>query len=939
MGRRLLVAMLVTVTSVFVLNACGDGVAFSGGGAFAGGGVDATRYREARLNSYGIVESRSFEPSVSELLVGDVQGDSAPELVLGQGTEAHILEAHDLESLRRVPLGENTLHLSTLGDVDQDGKEDLVFGSAEGGTARIVVRSGDGSALLESSFGEMVRAQTRPQFVDGSNIYFIAYSDIGIAPKLVGRLNAARGSDPQWLHHMGPVPLGLSMGTDGGIAVSLRAVSQEWRDAEPQYETDHTRSALYVLSRDGDLDWYQPFGPEIREGYRIEGQASGIRTKPFDLNGDGTLEYLMLVERMSELYGGHAALRAFDGLGRIVAEYRGPRESGASFGFFRREAEEEAEAEGHRRVVVVWKRTGTVTLLDEDLRVVSERALPGSVPAAELRQIGDFDGDGTLELLVTNGTSLVVLDEELETELSVAVPARIQAVRAYPGEDERVRFAVLADALYIFGPQDEPSATLALYSNPPGASFTMNGRPVPTADLPLLHGLAPGGYRVEAEIRGHGVANAEFQLNPGMATTQILDVGSGRSTEEFPGFPVNLHRGVPTIPAGSYSAFSVTARRDVPQGFAVWGPVDFYAGVDGGDLFLLDSSNGRFQVWDHRLELKLQSTASLPGRRYRMLPDLSGNGSPDIGVEIESPVPAIAVLETDGRPVLEKPVSRGFDTRTRIVGAVGDSLWIRIQTGYLLSPRVMYGLDVDSGEFTFAYPNALQAARLHYHNGKVYLGAFTFSNGAEIVHSDGTTERDTELYMHVLSPEGKRLPESRPFPGEDVDGWSRYFEFDSDGDGSRELFAQIEKDPTYYRGTPRVLRVHDDGSLQTVYTGPENAQFRARILPTPEGELLILWWVKLGLVEVVNGSFDVVHARREIAGRPGVPVNLDDDGMWEIPVVRDGRLVLETPVGEEVASFSLPTDQVVSYRIADLDRNGTGEVVLIGRSEVAVLSY
>ncbi len=933
--RRLVVALPVVVILVFTVTSCGESATFSGGAAFAGGGVNATQFRELRLETYGIVESLSFEPAVSELLVGDVQGDGRPELVLGQGTEAHILEAHDLESVRRVPHGENTLHLSTLGDVDQDGKEDLVFGSAEGGTARIVVRSGDGKALLESSFGEIVRAQTRPQFVDGSNIYFIAYSDIGIAPKLVGRLNVARGTEPQWLHHMGPVPLGLAMGADGSVVVSLRAVSQEWREAEPQYETDHTRSALYVLSRDGELDWYQPFGPEIQEGYRIEGQASGIRTKPFDLNGDGAAEYLMLVERLSELYGGNAALRAFDGLGRVVAEYRGPRRSGGSFGFFRREAEQG----GYRRVVVVWERTGTVSLLDEGLRVVSERVLPGGVHAAELREMGDFDGDGTLELLVTNGTSLFVLDEELETELSVALPARIEAAKAYRGADEGVRFAVLSDALYILGPQDEPTGTLALYSNPPGASFTMNGRPIPTPDLPLLHGLAPGTYRVEAEIPGRGVANAELQVQPGMATTQIIDVGSGRSTKQFPGFPVDLHRGVPTIPADRYSALSVTARRDVPQDFTVWGPVGSYAGVDGGDLFLLDSSNGRFQVWNHRLELKLQSTASLPGGRYRMLPDLSGSGSPDIGVEIESPVPAIALLETDGRLILEKPLSRGFDTKARIVGAVEDSLWIRIQTGYLLSPRVMYGLDIHSGELTFAYPNALQAARLHYHDGKVYLGAFTFSNGAVVVHPDGSTERDTELYMHVLSPEGERLPDSRPFPGEDVDGWSRYFEFDSDGDGSRELFAQIHKDPTYYRGTPRIFRVHDDGSLEEVYAGPENSRLGTRILPTPDGELLMLWWAQLGAVEVVNGAFELVHPRREIAGRPGAPVDVNDDGVWEIPVVSDGRLLLETPEGKEVASFSLPAEEVVSYRIADMDRNGTAEVVLIGRSEVAVLSY
>jgi hypothetical protein len=578
-------------------------------------------------------------------------------------------------------------------------------------------------------------------------------------------------------------------------------------------------------------------------------------------------------------------------------------------------------------------------VLDDELGVVAERDLPGSVHAAELRQIADFDGDGRVELLITNGTELLVLSEALETELSVAFPTRITEVASYAGEDGRVRFAVLSNALYILGREKEPTGTVALYSNPPGASFTMNGRRVARGDLPLLHGIAPGTYRVEAEIPGRGVANAEIRVDAGATTTTVIDIGAGRSSDQFPGFPVELLRGVPTVPLSEYSALSVTARRRVPSGFRVWGPVDTYAGVDGGDLFLLNPAQGRFKVWDYRLELKLQSTTSIPGWRYRPLPDLSGNGSPDIGVLVQRPVPAVALVETDGRAILEKPVTRGFDTRARIVGTVEDSLWIRIQTGYLLYPRVLYGVNVDTGDFEFAFPNALQAARMRYHNGKVYLGAYTVSNGAETVHPDGTVERDTELLMNVLSSQGERLPDSRPFPGEDIDGSSRYFEFDADGDGTRELFAYMDKDPTYYRGTPRIFRVHDDGRLEEVYTGPEDNLLRTRILPTPDGEHLMLWWKERGVVEVVNGSFEIVQPPREIAAAPRTPINLDDDDVWEIPVLTEGRLVLERAGGAEVASFALPGEKIISYRVADMDRNGTGELVLVGEQNVAVLAY
>jgi hypothetical protein len=149
----------------------------------------------------------------------------------------------------------------------------------------------------------------------------------------------------------------------------------------------------------------------------------------------------------------------------------------------------------------------------------------------------------------------------------------------------------------------------------------------------------------------------------------------------------------------------------------------------------------------------------------------------------------------------------------------------------------------------------------------------------------------------------------------------------------------MDKDPTYYRGTPRIFRVHNDGELEEVYTGPENNQLRTRILPTPEGEHLMLWWAQRGAVEVVNGAFEIVHPEREIAARPGTPINLDGDDVWEIPVLEEGRLVLERPDGGEVASFALPNERVISYRIADMDRNGTGEVVLVGERNIAVLSY
>ncbi|MFW5728455.1 MAG: PEGA domain-containing protein, partial [Spirochaetota bacterium] len=951
----------------------------AGGSEHSGSLVDTHSYAEVDFRRFGLVSERAFEQRAWQIHAGDVRGDAREELVVGLGTSASVLQAPDLEKETTVSFGDNAFHLSLLADVDRDGKQDLILGAAGGGNGRIAAYNAGGSTLMDETFADIFHSHTRVHFVDGTRIYFTARSDLAVAPKLVGALDALAGPEPLWIHHMGPVPLGITRGSDGRIAISHRAVSRDRQDVATPYESARDRHALYVLDDDGDVDAYEAFGPEAHEGYPEEDRISGVRTKLFDVTGDGEDEALMLVERVSDLYPGRSLLRILQADGDTHAEYQGPPQTDGSFGFYRHSAggrdsgtpaqqagESGSAAEGgdavaerggaaavgEARIVVAWRRTGEVLLLNSAAEPVRQRRLPGDLHYTEIRRIGDFNRDGTVDLIVTDHTRLFILNEELETQFSTVLPRRISDVAVFPDADGRAHLGVLSDKLYVVGPREDAAATLHLSSTPAGAVFFLNDRRIGAEELPVLHGLPPGTHTIRAEIPGLSGASDRVTLEAGRATEHHARLLGDEVRAGDPLPPITIPDNRPEKPLERYDDLTLRGVAGLPEGYNLWGAPADYAGDGNGDLLLLDASRGRTRILDHELELLVGTPLPAGGDRFTTVPDLDGDGVAEIAMEADltmhqwEPMPTVLVCTPAGRLLLEKPLTRGYDTRAHALGVFGGLLWLRVQTGYLLAPRFLYGVGPDTGDTAFAYPNALQVSAPHAHNGKVYFDAYTFSNGAVVTHEDGTVERDPEAYFHVLTPPGERLPESRPWPGDDLAGRLGYFSFDADGDGARELFATIGKDPRYYTGTPRVYRVHDDGALEVVYTGPENHAPKVRRVPTPEGrpERVTLWWDPSGRAEVLDGSFEPVYPAIERPRSPGDPINLDGDDEWEFPYIREGRLVIEAQDGREIASFSLQTvsedqDEVRAYRIADLDRDGTAEVVLSGHTTVEVLGY
>jgi hypothetical protein len=277
------------------------------------------------------------------------------------------------------------------------------------------------------------------------------------------------------------------------------------------------------------------------------------------------------------------------------------------------------------------------------------------------------------------------------------------------------------------------------------------------------------------------------------------------------------------------------------------------------------------------------------------------------------------------------------------MGSFDGTLWTDLFTGYLLSPRMIYGLDHDTGSLEFAVPTALMVDAPVQFADRVYVGSFTVSNGASVVLEDGTEHVDTEVHLNVLSPEGERLPTTTVLPHEDRAGWFRLFTFDGNGDGEEELYAYNDKDPQYYPGTVRFYRIYPGEGLEEVYAGGENSRVRPVVLPAPGGDYLMLLYRNLNRLDILDGDFNVLASHTEDAGLL-MPINLDGDNVWEIASLVDGSLRVERiaePAFDRVRlrRLSMRDGDIRRFDVADIDRDGKAELLLVGEGSLELWGY
>jgi hypothetical protein len=401
----------------------------------------------------------------------------------------------------------------------------------------------------------------------------------------------------------------------------------------------------------------------------------------------------------------------------------------------------------------------------------------------------------------------------------------------------------------------------------------------------------------------------------------------------------------PEKPLSDYRELESRASRSLSGSPRInrWG--DLIGGPER-ELLVTERGGNRFRLFDGNLELVAESSHRGYGSNARLVTDISGDGKVEIAFGTDTGLGTLYAYTGDGRLVLDKQIGYGFKTNYRPKAPLDGLLIVRAGTGYLLSPRGIYGIDPTTRAIRFFYPVAGLVQGTALYQGSIYVGVYTASNRARVRYSDGELARDTELHLHAVDTNGNRLPQAKPLSGEDIDGRLNYAALDGDGNGTPELYAFMDKGTKYYTGTPRIYRVGDSGELGLLYRGPENGTGRRYILPPAgpgaahENERLLVYWKKLRQLELLDleGDGEVLLHRTLSRKRNFFVANLDGDAAWELLEIHEGELLVESVDGERIARLGVDVEDG-NVRVVDIDGNGTQEVVISGGGRVQILGY
>ena len=933
--RRLL--LLAAVAALALLSACSGGPISALDGSPETPHLDLRSYAGAELERLAVAQTLEVGGPAAGVVAADVLGDADAEFVVLDGTQIRVFSAPG-EPVAEFPLPEGSFHLSLAADADGDGKAELVLGAENDGAARFLIVKGDGTVMRDAALVSMSRARTRPRALIDGVLYFDAVSWMSISPKVVGAYDIA-ADRPLFIHHMGPVPSGLSIAPEANlIAVSHRAAEKDRpeTDIPVPYTSAHDRHAILVLNGAGGVHTYTPVGPKTVEAAVVSGGISSLDLRlmpPDDSAEEGEYRVLAIKQRMSDLYEGPTTAAIYSLSDSLAGEelFRFEGDSNTMAG-----ASVYADG-GEARVVLVFDYSGRVVVLDKTLEPVVERVLPGDFHDAALHGIGDYNGDGAPEYIVSDYNKVYILDNNLETRYVSGFDNAVENVAAAPGPEGEVRLAVLAHGVEFLTVGEQAVAGLTLRSIPPGATFFVDDEPVDPLDLPTLRGLAPGTHVVRAVYPDGAVG-----LEDWVASVDVEGGRHGEVTARFPASP-------PTPPSAAdtpaptplaYEDFNLT--REVPAPFSDFLLyVDEFLATPGQELLFYHTASGDTRVFDRtgnvRASFGLVDRRSTAVVGARMGPsDLDGDGFSDLSLYAVGP--GFTGVSADGRPVLSKRLFYGNDRLIRPPQSFwfDKRLFIPASTGYLQGPDAVFALDPLSHAIDYAYRLGAFSGAAVVHKGLAYFPMYTFNNGNSVTYPDGSVATDGAFYINVMAPGGEHHPSSHEPESIGSQGSLRLFHFDYDGDGESELHYSLGHDPTYYQGVSSIFRITEDGGSELVWTGLEDALITAGSFLMPDGEYLAVMSGRDNRVDILGLGYEVVGTW-EMGGASWY-FDLDQDGTIEKMYVEDGAVVFATLDGTAVSVLRSNDRTYTSALLRDLDGDGVSEVVAWDGQQVDIWS-
>lgn len=382
----------------------------------------------------------------NRVLTGDVTGDGKLEVIVTKNSELKILNSEGQE-YKSITVNSSNCYVTMIEDVNGDGVDDIGVGCAvNNGDLRIFFYDGNGNLL-----------QTLSKTGGGYDSSIFPYTKLPNGNILVSN-GAGYSKDPRgysvfdfttgneiWYYDVGPNFTILSI-TDMDNDEKLEFVNnagtvhngaQGTGNNGQGTPTSDSEFCTIVVDEDGNevftLQYDNSGGGESNKGW--------VHNFFVDLNRDNTIEILVSESHTQSSYPGTSQIHLIDtSLKEIFKTFNG-KNSNTSWEVA------VADVNNDNKDEVIASNGGiTQYILDYNLNVLHEADISGRV-----KLVNDLDGDGTPEILLTDGQKIRILSSTLTEKWIYTFGGDVQRVIVSDndGNGKNELIVLAEDKLYV----------------------------------------------------------------------------------------------------------------------------------------------------------------------------------------------------------------------------------------------------------------------------------------------------------------------------------------------------------------------------------------------------------------------------------------------------------------------------------------------------------